>query len=430
LGLAYLGAYLRDRGVAISIIDAKFEKLNIKQVVERARKIAPDIVGITVMTNYVKAGALLAQRIRQVLPRSIFVAGGAHPTALAADTLKEFSVFDIVVIGEGEEALFEIASAKAGQWPDILGIAYKMDGQVRQNSLRPRIENLDALPFPAWEMFPRAKTYPLITSRGCPFRCIFCMRMHGVRVRLRSPDNVAQEMKMLAEKYHIRRLPILDEIFTVNKERVFAICDFIEKEGLQKKLAWAANSRVTGTSYEIFKKMRNAGCRKIDFGIESGNDDTLRLIQKDATVEDAVRAVGLAKKAGLRTHGLFILGHPNETRKSAGDTIKLAVRLNTAYLSVGIMVPYPGTQVYDMARAGLGGYRLISRDWNDYNKQIGNALELKGLDRRALERLQISAYLKFYLYNFRVIDCIKFLFSYRRVALFYLRNKARALICP
>ena len=422
LGLAYLAAFLREKGVEVGIIDAKFESLNLQQVIEKARQFSPQIIGLTAMTNYVKAAAYTAEALKEEFRESIFLIGGAHPTALPTDTLKEFSVFDIAVVGEGEETLSEIAQAKDKQWQLIQGIAYKKDKEVTQNALRNRIADLDSLPFPAWDILPVAKTYPLITSRGCPFRCVFCMRMHGEKIRLRSPNNVAQEASLLQEKYNVRHIPILDELFTISQERVKALCDSFNEAGLEK-ITWGVNSRVTGVSFEMFKRMRQAGCRKIDFGIESGNNEILKKIKKGITTEDAVNAVKLAKKARIKTHGLFIIGHPFETKKTIQDTINLAVKLNTAYVSVGIMVPYPGTEVFEMARRGEAGYKIISYDWDDYNKQIGNALELENLDRKTLERMQVVFYLKFYLSNLRLFSFFKFLFSYRRGIYFYIKNK-------
>ncbi len=423
LGLAYLAAFLKKNGVGVSIIDGKFEKLNIDQIAEKTKRISPDIIGITAMTNYIKASACMAKRLKEIFPDAAFLVGGAHPTALPTETLREFPVFDLAIMGEGEKTLFEIAESKSNQWHSIQGIAYKKSGTITQNSAREKIEDLDSLPFPAWDILPRAKTYPLITSRGCPFRCIFCMRLHGNKIRLRTTSNVLQEMEILAEEYGVRHIPIMDEIFTINKDRVSAICNSMITEGLNKKLTWGVNSRVTGISLEMFKKMHEAGCRKIDFGVESGNNEILKMIDKGITTKDAISAVKLAKKARIKTHSLFILGHPHETQKTIQDTTKLIVKLNTTYLSVGIMVPYPGTKVYEMARAGLGGYQIMSRDWNDYNKQIGNALELKNLNRKTLERQQVISYLKFYLCNFRLIGLLKFLLSYRKAAYFYLKNK-------
>lgn len=422
LGLAYLGSFIRNKGINIDIIDAKFENLNVEQVIKRVRQLCPQIIGITAMTNYVKAAYKLAKNLKNIFPDAIYLLGGAHATALPKESLKEFDVFDAAVVGEGEETIFEIIESGAKNWNLIRGIAYRENGAILQNQDRSRIEPLDSLPFPAWDMFPASKTYPLITSRGCPFRCVFCMRMLGSHIRLRRPHNIVQEIKCLRQDYNIRHIPIMDEIFTIGEQRTNEICDLLIKEGLHKEITWGVNSRVTGVSYALFKKMYAAGCRKIDFGIESGNEDILKRIKKGITVRDAMQAVDFAKKARIKTHGLFILGHPDETYKTASDTIKLAVKLNTTYLSVGIMVPYPGTEVYEMAKNGQGGYRMLSFDWNDYNKQIGNALEMEGIDRKTLERLQIIAYFRFYLQNFRIIGLLNFLLSYKKAALAYLKK--------
>lgn len=424
LGLASLSAFCQYKGIRVLPIDGKFERLTEQDIISRVRDFVPDIIGITAMTNYITAGARIAEKLKKIFPQAVFVVGGAHPTALPKETLDEFPVFNIAVIGEGEEILWEIAQKKISEWNEIPGITYRNENKIIvQTGFRRRIENLDMLPFPAWSLFPPAKIYPIITSRGCPFRCVFCMRMQGNAMRLRSAQNVVDEIAFLFEKYTVTHIPVLDELFTINRKRVDDVCDLLIQRNLHKKITWGANARVTGVNYEMFKKMHDAGCRKIDFGIESGNEEILKLIKKDITIKEAFAAVSAAKKAHLQTHGLFILGHPNETLQTVKDTIALAVTLNTTYLSMGIMVPYPGTEVYEMAKAGLYGYKIISKNWNDYNKQIGNALELKTIDRKILEKMQAIAYIKFYLCNFRIFGFMRFIFSYRRSVWFYVRKK-------
>ena len=149
LGLAYLAAFVREKGVDVSVIDAKFERLNIDQVIEKAKYISPAIIGISAMTNYIKAAAHTAERLKEIFTDAVFLIGGAHSTALPKKTLEEFSVFDIAVTGEGEETLLEVVKSKPSQWHLIEGIAYRKEGVIVQNNPRKRIEDLNSLPFPA-----------------------------------------------------------------------------------------------------------------------------------------------------------------------------------------------------------------------------------------------------------------------------------------
>ena len=157
--------------------------------------------------------------------------------------------------------------------------------------------------------------------------------------------------------------------------------------------------------------MAQAGCYEINFGIESGNEEILKQIGKGITLADARRASYLAKKIGIQVASLFIIGHPGETKQTVMDTINFAVELNSDRLALGIMVPYPGTEVARMAANGEGGYKMLSQNWSDFNKYFGNALEIKGLSRKEMEKLQAWGYLKFYLWNFRFIDLAKVVLS-------------------
>lgn len=298
----------------------------------------------------------------------------------------------------------------------IEGIAWRSRDKIKTNQPRKLIHNLDSLPLPNYDHIKRRiETYPIFSSRGCPHNCIFCCRVLGNRIRVRSPKNVIDEIKHAISKFRPKLIDFADEIFTFPKERASAICDLMISEGLNKVIKWTAQSRVTGVDQELFDKMKEAGCVNVDFGVESGNPEVLRTIKKGITITDAWNAIKSAKKAGLKTGSYFIIGHPFETVQTIGDTIKLATKLNTDTVSFGIMVPYPGTEVYEMAVKGEGNYKLISKDWKDYDKQIGNALELDDLNRRELERWQRKAYTAFYVHNLRFLSMIRLIISQRKL---------------
>ncbi|MDP2928548.1 MAG: radical SAM protein [Candidatus Omnitrophota bacterium] len=197
------------------------------------------------------------------------------------------------------------------------------------------------------------------------------------------------------------------------------------KKGLSKDIRWSATTRVDSVDKDLLQKMKEAGCDHIEFGVESGNREILKKIKKGITIEQAANAVRIAKDLKLHTEIGFILGHPDETAETAYQTIYLASMLNTNYVQLGIMVPYPGTEVADMAKNGLGGYKLLSNDWSDYNKQLGNALELKNLSRKDLERIQFAGYLKLFIFNRRYKDLLLFLLDFHREAFAFIRNYFR-----
>ncbi|MBT3362710.1 MAG: radical SAM protein [Chloroflexi bacterium] len=425
LGLAYIAAYLRESGIKnISVIDAKFEGVGLAVLEKRLSKQKIDVIGITAMTHEVSQAQKIAQMIKRISPSTTVVFGGAHTTALPRQTLEEFADVDIAAFGEGEQTLYEliVAIEKGEPFSGINGIGFRADGQIIISQSRPQMTDLNALPLPAWDLFPKSPTYPIMTARGCPFQCNFCMRVMGSKIRKRSTQNVMQEIQANIEEHDARNIHFVDETFTINKKFTHELLDMMIDAGIHKKIKWVAQSRVDLADYDLFVKFKDAGCEWLGLGVESGNSEILKASRKGITLEQALQAVKFAKKAGLKTGSYFIIGHPNETRKSIMDTLNFAAKLNTTTVAFGIMVPYPGTDIYDMANSGGGKYKIISPEWDDFNKTIGNSLELEGLSRKELEKLELLGYFKFYLLNFRVLDFLK-LFIEQRNLLFAVFKK-------
>jgi radical SAM superfamily enzyme YgiQ (UPF0313 family) len=409
LGLGYLAAYLEQQQVKCKVIDAKFEGLEFIKVLSIVKKQNPLLVGITAMTPEIIDAVRLAESIKKDIPEISIVIGGAHAYALPVETLKEFDCFDFLIYGEGEISLYDLVLAlrKKKALKDIDGLVYRENEKIIANKPRDLLKDLDELPFPAWHLFPISEVYPIMASRGCPFRCVFCMRTSGNKIRNRRPEKIIEEMCLVYDKYKAKRFYFYDETFGIDSNQAYRFLDLIIQKGLHKKVTWDVQTRVDMVDLNLLKKMKEAGCTWIGFGIESGNEEILKLIHKNITLEQASRAISLAKKAGLKTQSFFILGHPFDTKKTMKDTIDFAVKLNTDTLALGIMVPYPGTKVAEMAEKGDGNYRLLSKNWADYNKQIGNALEMRDVSRKELERLQLRGYVKFYIHNFNVFKIIQ-----------------------
>ena len=304
----------------------------------------------------------------------------------------------------------------------VKGVVHRTEKGIKQNMPRDRIQNMDSLPLPAWDLFPKSDTYSVQTARGCPFKCDFCMRVMGNQVRKRSPENVISELGLLVNKYGAKTVNFMDETFTVDRKYINTLLDLMIANNLPSRLKWNTETRVDLVDLELLKKMKEAGCQWVAFGIESGNRAILERTGKGITVEKAQAAVKQAKKAGLRTNAFFIIGHPSENQKTVSDTIALARRLNTTILTLALMTPYPGTEIYEMAKKGEGGYKLISDDWEDFNTHIGNSLELETLSRKQMERLQVWGYISFYLFNFRFIDGLRYFMYQWRLGLAILRK--------
>jgi len=417
LGLAYIAGYLRSKGIMCNIIDGKFERIDLQVVERRLKLLDPKMVGITSMTHEIAQAAKVAQIAKGISSEVVTVAGGPHATALPMQVLVDFQAFDIAVYGEGEYTFSELVRAIMNEksLKGIAGIAYRTPSGLRQNQAREPIENLDTLPFPAWDLLPRSPTYPIITSRGCPFRCKFCMRVLGNKVRRRKPEAVINELSYLITQYNPKFIHFMDETFSVNKSHVHRLLDLMIENGLHRRVKWDAQTRADLVDYDLLLKMKAAGCEWIGLGIESGNEKMLKRSGKRLKLAQVVNAVKMAEKVGLKTDGFFIFGHPFETPRTVIDTINFATELNTTLVTFGTMVPYPGTEIYEMARKGQGGYKLLSRSWEDFNKNIGNSLELATLSRKQMEVLQVLGYLKFYLSNLRFVDGLQYLLDQKRL---------------
>lgn len=427
IGLGYLAAALEKNGIDVKVIDAKLNRLDFNQTLTAIIDLKPDIIGFTAMTHEINMADSLAKRAKEIMPGIKTVIGGVHVTALPAETLARYPSFDFGIRGEGESSFPELLNCIGNNHDPspLSGIVYRAGADVLLSQPPRSIDDLDALAFPAWHQFLNASEYIIITGRGCPFSCIFCMQALGRKVRKRSPDNVVNEMERVINERKPKRFLFYDETFTLDKGRVYEICDLIIKKGINKLVKWSVTTRVDSVDSDILLKLKEAGCNHIEFGVESGDESVLRSIQKNITLRQAETAIKTAKELGFHTEGAFILGHPNETLETAYKTIHFAAKLNPDIIQLGIMVPYPGTEVAKFAKEGKGGYKIISENWSEYNKQLGNALELENLNRSDLERLQLIGYIKLFVLNKRFIDFMAFAWSYKREFFSFLRNHLR-----
>lgn len=420
IALGYLYSYLKAKQVDVHVIDTKLERLSLEAVIKRIQDIKPDIIGISSMTHEISTCGELCDLLKKLNSNIITVVGGVHITALPEETLKSFSSFDIEIVGEGEEVLYNLVE-NINDLNRVRGIVFWENGSVVLNQAASVINNLDSLPLPDWSPFPKSSRYHIITARGCPFHCSFCMTPYGKEVRERSPENVLIELKTTIENFDPDYYRFNDETFGFNVRRANLILDYIIDNKLDKTPK-SASMRANIVTEETLKKMKRAGFEYIDYGVESGNEEILKRVHKSVTLKQTEKATAMTKKAGIRVGANFILGHPYETWDTAMETINYAVKLNADFNAIGIMCPYPGTETYRLAMKGEGDYILLSTDWKDYNKQIGNALELKNINRKQLEKLQMIGYLKILVWNFRFLDLIKFIWQNRHAGLAFFKK--------
>jgi len=409
LGLAYIASYLEKNSFAVKIIDANVLQINNEKVADLIKG-KPDIVGISAMTSVIYSAWEIAKSIKQKFPKTLIVLGGPHPSILPEESLKN-EFIDIVVLGEGEEAMKEIAvSFRNGtiKLNEIRGIAYKTNSdEIKRTEPRPLIENLDKLPFPARHLFPSLGKYvpeaykrmpvaTVLTSRGCPYRCTFCYAgIFGKKFRSRSPENIISEIEHLKKDFGIKEFHICDDNFFLDGKRVLRFCELLKEKKINLPWACVGGLRVNlvEKSPELLKLMAQTGCYRTALGIESGNQQILDNIQKDITLEQVRKAVKTLNKAGILVGGLFMIGNYGESEKTVDDTIRFAKSLSIDFAEFMTATPYPGTQLYDQV---LGKGHLLIKDWGEFNLWTGAVFEWDNLSKKQIDRLYRKAYVQYY----------------------------------
>jgi len=373
LGLATVAAPLRKQGIKVKIIDLNLE-MNPESILNKELKeFSPDYIGISITTPLFELAKFYAKIIKSQLKDVILIAGGPHPTVLPEDFLKETD-FDIVVRGEGDETISEIV--RGVKLEDIKGVSYKMNGKFFSNSKRELVSQLDNLDLPALDLYeieryvhPRfmARRNPVAsieTSRGCFGRCSFCNKsIFEAKYRMKSPERVIEEMQYTLS-LGFREIHIIDDLFTGELNRAKTICEMIIRRGID--LTWYPRGglRVDRLDKELFALMKKSGCYRIPLGIESGNQQVLDKMNKMTTLDQARRAVHMAKDAGLEVEGYFMLGLPGETDKTIKDTLNFSLSLDLDYAKYAITVPLPGTPLFE--EWDNAGY-IKTHDWTKYN---------------------------------------------------------------
>lgn len=382
-GLLYPAAMALAEGHIVNVVDGHAEYLTPDEVVEKVAALKPDVVGCGATTPEFPHASEALRTIKQ-RTGCVTVVGGPHVSAVPAETLSDNPHIDYVIRNEGEYTfrdLLRVIESK-GSAGGVNGLAYREAGQPTLTPPRPPIANLDDLPPPAWHLAPMDKYYfadphagirkmaSVITSRGCPFNCIFCFSMHGKRIRSRSPKLVVDEIAYLKKQYGIEYVFFHDETLTFDKVRTLTMLqDIIDRK---LNIEWTCMTRADSLDEEVVAKMAESGCTRASLGIESGNQKILDTARKRSDRPKLRRAYQLLQKYGIEGRGSLILGLPGETRATIRETIEFVKTLDVKVAAFNIVTPYPGTVLYDMAKAGKG-IHLMSADWKDY-RRWGNAV--------------------------------------------------------
>lgn len=380
LGLGYMAAAIRNAGHSISLLDCTF--MNREDALNDALHANADVVGIYSMVTMYNNSIMFARYLRNMC--DLLIAGGPLPSCNPASFMEDF---DIAVIGEGEHTIVKILREYENNraYGSIPGIAYhiensaqgtKDNGEITFSREQKLSGDLNRLAFPARDLFPNDKyvtyyekkfgcaTASIITTRGCPFSCEFCSNaVFGSSYRERTPEQVVDEIEQILS-YGYSRIHFADDILTLNRQRLTRICEEIEARRI--RISWECLARVDSIDVNILNTMRNAGCDKIFFGIESGTDSVLKQMNKRITVDSAAKAVYAAHRTGLKTGAFFIVCYPGETDNTVLNTIRFATSLPLDYLSFTMPHPIPGTRLYERVKDRIRG------EWEGQDKYTSN----------------------------------------------------------
>jgi anaerobic magnesium-protoporphyrin IX monomethyl ester cyclase len=369
--LLSLGTILRQEGREVEILDLLSTRYSTDKIDRRLARFQPEIIGVTSVTMNFPLAVQTLQYCKEKAPDAMTVMGGPHVTFTDEQTLREYPGVDIIVRGEGEDTTRELIQAleKGESLEKVRGLTFRRNGKVQRTGDRPFIPDLDVLPMPDRTLFPISRylamrvPVSILSSRGCPMDCSFCVgyRMTGRKGRFRDPYKVVDEIEA-AHRLGFEEVCIDDDLFTRKRSHVFPICDEILRRGLKMNMYIFA--RVDTVDEPLLQKLRAAGCRMICFGLESGNQRVLDLAGKRATPEKARRAVALCKEAGISPLGSFILGLPGETRETMEETASFAQSLGIPY-GFHLLSPFPGTRVRE--RASEFGLKILTDDWSLYD---------------------------------------------------------------
>ncbi|MFH0865127.1 MAG: radical SAM protein [Bacteroidota bacterium] len=408
LGLASVAAYCRQFGIAPHIIDMRLPHYSMTEVLEQIQNHSPVLIGITAFTTEITSANIIAGRIKEKYPHVPVVAGGPHSSQIPKETLGEFKNIDIIVIGEGEKALVELTeffyNKENGSIDNIEGIAYRKNGGIILTQPRQPFEDINELPLPAWDLFELNyynKIFPVSTSRGCPYRCYFCTPNYlGKKIRVKKYTNIANELNWLVDTFGAAQIQFADATMGLLKDEAILLCEEIIKKGIHKKISWDCEIRADSVYMALLKKMKEAGCGFLAFGVESGNEKILKdVVKKGETKEQIKNAVDMAKKAGIKVRCFFILGHYTETIGTIKETIKFALELNPHALSFGLMVPNPGSSFRKLAEEGAGGLKILHNTWENYQQFNYDCMASENFSANELKKWQSNAYFTFYLHH-------------------------------
>ncbi|MDX9754309.1 MAG: radical SAM protein [bacterium] len=356
LGILYVAAYLEQHSNhEVEILDCILENHTQQDIAREIQQRQPDLVGLSATTFTLIDCILTAKTIKALDPDIPIVIGGPHVFIFPHETMQIPEV-DYIVIGEGEIPFTQLVNALADQRDrtTLPGIGYRDNGEIKINPALPLNQHLDDLPFPARHRIPQSRYYTVLarktpittmmTSRGCPYQCIFCDRPHlGKQFRYRSAESVVQEMRQ-CEEMGIGEIFVYDDTFTINRQRVLDICRLKQEQGIQ--IGWDIRAHINTMNDEVLDALAAANCLRIHYGVESGNAEINKVLRKGLDLHKTKALFTKTQQRGMDTLGYFMIGNPDETRAQAMETIDFACGLDANYIHLSVATPFPATDLY------------------------------------------------------------------------------------
>ncbi len=412
IALCQMAAIAREAGHEVHLIDAMAYKTDFDHTIQMVIDYSPDLIAFSLWTTTFHVDMELAKELKKKLPHSKQVIGGPHLDLYATETMTANPFVDYAVHGEGEQTFVELLAFLSNEFSieEIKGLLYRDSGNIVKNPSRDKVENLDDIPFPAIDLLPLGKYHSImaknnkpiyvLTTRGCPYKCVYCVdQQFGRSVRLHSPEYVIKYIKWLVNDLGINEIHYYDDTFTLNKKRTLEICKKIQEEKLN--IPWTIRTRVDNLNQEIVEALWNAGCYRIGFGVESGNQEIMDLMKRGITLEQVRKAFVLTREYPFEIIANFMIGYLDESKSTYKNTIDFAIELDPDFAYFSITQVEPCSDLFNQASK----LNLVNPDeWHDY--VLGkidmvnlNNYFLPGKDYSIddLDKMLSLAYIKFYL---------------------------------
>lgn len=417
LGIAYIAAFLRKAGFSVAIIDGAASDLSEGDILKKIGILKPKVIGFSAITPVFHRAVKLAKRIKQEFPDTFTLIGGHHASILPIEVMQENPYFDLLVYGEGELTVCQILEKyREGNFDTdaflsnfktlnkIDGVAFREENNIVVTQPRQHIENLDELPYPAWDLLPMDGYIPLpnqylrkpvvhmVALRGCPYQCSFCSNnsVFGMKIRALSPQRLIETIQYAKEKFRAKEISFWDDSMTTNKRWMLELCQLLVEKKMD--VTWTCYSRVDTVNKEILLWMKKAGCWNIFYGFETGNQGLLDTIGKNITLEQIRQVNQWTKEAGIEVRASFMLALPKETPQMAEKTIEFAISLEPDYAQFSITTPFPKTKLFEDAKR----FGTLSGDFSKYNLWEPIFIPYGYKDRKEIEKMERKAVRKFY----------------------------------